>query len=286
MRPTIQIIRIGNLGNQMFQYMFAPSLQMRVPGSVVFGYKLDQFRAFSPDHTEIKGVIKKLTGHDVDIDRIAYMLNAGIIDGVKCAGFFNRMNYYDTHRDIFAAMFNSSVSEFEVFGEKHLVINIRAGEIMRNVHPDYTPLPFHFYAKLIEDTGLEPVFMGQIDGSDYVNRLRAKFPSATFLESQGPEKDFETLRRSKNIVVAVSTFSWLAAWFSEAENIYFPISGFFNPQQRPDIDLLPVNDPRYHFYKFPPKKWTASKAEVDQLFSGTATFSKVDKRTVRHVFQS
>jgi hypothetical protein len=257
---------------------------MKVPGSVVFGYKLDQFKVFSPDY-ESKGLIHKLTGHIVDVERIAYMLNAGIIDGVRCAGFFNRMNYYETHRNIFAAMFNSDVSQLKSFGDEHLVINIRAGEIMRNIHPDYTPLPFNFYAKLIDETGLMPVFMGQIDGSDYVKRLRAKFPSATFLESQGPDKDFETLRRSKNIVVAVSTFSWLAAWFSDAANIYFPISGFFNPEQRPDIDLIPMNDPRYHFYKFPPKKWTASKAEVDELFSGNVSFSKADKSTVRQCYR-
>ena len=50
---------------------------------------------------------------------------------------------------------------------------------------------------------------------------------------------------------SVSTFSWLAAWLSEARRIVLPVSGLFHPVQSPDIDLLPLADPRYSFVLFP-----------------------------------
>jgi hypothetical protein len=49
----------------------------------------------------------------------------------------------------------------------------------------------------------------------------------------------------------VSTFSWLAAWLSDAEQIFMPLSGLLNPMQSTDVDLAPLNDPRYRFFLFP-----------------------------------
>lgn len=38
-----------------------------------------------------------------------------------------------------------------------------------------------------------------------------------------------------------------------------------NPNQRPDIDLLPENDRRYRFYEHAPRHWTASQDDRDDL---------------------
>ena len=59
------------------------------------------------------------------------------------------------------------------------------------------------------------------------------------------------LRRSKNIIPAISTFSWLAAWLSDADTIYYPLSGFLNPIQSEDVNLFPRGDRRYRLYLFP-----------------------------------
>ena len=52
-------------------------------------------------------------------------------------------------------------------------------------------------------------------------------------------------------MVAVSTFSWLAAWLSDAATIIVPLSGFYNPAHHREIDLLPVDDIRYRYFLFP-----------------------------------
>src|SRR6185437_3810679 len=119
------------------------------------------------------------------------------------------------------------------------------------VHPDYTLIPVEFYTALVAETGLRPVFMGQIGANSYIERLRRAFPDARFIPSRGPLRDFEIIRRSRNVIVSVSTFSWLAAWLSDADRIFLPMTGFYNPAQFPEIDLLPLHDPRYRFYLFP-----------------------------------
>ena len=52
-------------------------------------------------------------------------------------------------------------------------------------------------------------------------------------------------------MLSVSTFAWLAAWLSKAVQIHLPVCGLFNPMQVPDVDLLPITDPRYTFHLFP-----------------------------------
>ena len=93
---------------------------------------------------------------------------------------------------------------------------VRAGEIVDGAFGHYPLTPVAFYAELVERTGLRPVFMGQTEPNAYTDRLRQQFPDAQFLASLGPERDFALIRRSKNIVVGVSTFVWLAAWLSHA----------------------------------------------------------------------
>jgi hypothetical protein len=86
-----------------------------------------------------------------------------------------------------------------------------------------------------------------------MDRIIAEFPDAIVREpQQDPLVDFETIRQSKNVVVGVSTYSWLAAWLSDsADNIYLTVNGLFNPMQASNVDLLPYGDARYKFFLFP-----------------------------------
>ena len=48
--------------------------------------------------------------------------------------------------------------------------------------------------------------------------------------------------------------------------------GFLNPKQRPDVNLLPTNDDRYHFYEFPVRRWTGSVEDREFSLHGPAGF--------------
>lgn len=146
-----------------------------------------------------------------------------------------------------------------------LLINVRGEEILGQCHPDYGPVPLSFIHFIINYTGLEPVFLGQLSDDYYSCGLRKKFPKARFIASGGAYRDFEAIRAAQHILPAVSTFSWLASWLSSAQSIYLPVLGMLNPNQRNDTWLLPHNEPRYHFYKFPIRIWNGSPEQVRQV---------------------
>jgi hypothetical protein len=138
--------------------------------------------------------------------------------------------------------------------DDELLINVRAAELTWGGALHYPLVPADFYERIIKMSELKPVFMGQIGQNAYCAQLKARFPRAKFLQSQGAIQDFQTVRKASHIVISVSTFSWLAAWLADAKQIYLPMLGFLNPMhfgERRGIDLLPTDDPRYRFFMFP-----------------------------------
>ena len=76
--------------------------------------------------------------------------------------------------------------------------------------------------------------IGQVDDdeSPYKERiesLRKTFPYGRFIAGSVTE-EFEMIRRARNKVVAISTFSWIAAWLGlDDSRIVLPVTGFLNP---------------------------------------------------------
>ena len=97
-----------------------------------------------------------------------------------------------------------------------------------------------FYQEVVEETGLHPVFMGQIAENDFTRKLRSRFPKAGYLHHNSAIEDFQTIRKAQHIVLPVSTFAWLAAWLSNAATIFFDFFGIFNPRLFSLHDLLPI----------------------------------------------
>jgi hypothetical protein len=260
---VIKITPTGNIGNQMFQYMFAKMLHARVPDACVTGYSMDMWSLHSPADGPLPADTVTITGgHRHDVPHLIDHLSGGPDRLVDYGGYGQRLEYYGPARFMSGLFTPPESLDVPIFGDDCLLINVRGGEILRAIHGDYTPVPVSFYTKLINDTGLRPVFMGQIRDDFYSNALRSAFPDATFLTSMGPLADFETIRRATHVVISVSSFSWLAAWLSEAKTIHRPVLGFFHPVQRKDINLLPVDDPRYRFHQFPIRLWTGSEADL------------------------
>ena len=137
---------------------------------------------------------------------------------------------------------------------------------MHASHPDYFPIPFSYIENIIKKSPARPVFIGELNDNYYTEALSKKYPNAIFSPPQSPVEDFETIRRSKQIAISISSFSWVAAWLSDATKIHVPVAGMLNPLQRPDIDLLPINDHRYLFYHFEPFDWKAPPEHIQKLW--------------------
>jgi hypothetical protein len=262
-RPIVHVDGRGGIGHRMIQFMAAYAVAASVPDCRLSGVDLPEWGIHHADVQPGPGTREiRAGGPAMQIGRLPLIAQL-------TERRFNRVHLtsYAEHLDNFLApeayesLFQANIPDVPEFGPDHLVIPIRADEILHAQHPDYTLLPVAFYQEVVAQSGLTPVFMGQTAANSYVDRLRAMFPKAIFLPHVAPLRDFETIRRARNILLCVSTFAWVAAWLSKAERIYLPMTGIFNPAQFPEIDLLPLDDARYRFYLFP-ANYAVPEAEV------------------------
>jgi hypothetical protein len=255
---TLRLLRRGNPGNLMMMYLTMHRLQKLLGFGELANVHIPIFGIDIPDRN-LAGTIGL---HDRESTN-GRTLGAFPFNGYKTAiensnaaflmfeAYYQHVgNFYDRRNFSYDQMFPRMENQNEHGHEDQLVISIRGGEILGAIHPNYTLLPISFYQRIIWQTSLEPVFFGQLTESPYMADLRKAFPTAQFIPGKNPQFDFDFLRKSKNIVVSVSTFSWMAAWLSDAEKIFLPITGMLNPRQQPSM-LIPSNDPRYRFFQFP-----------------------------------
>jgi hypothetical protein len=250
--PVFHLEPLGRLGNLMIQYMVALTFRDLVPGCQVSGISIPEWGIRHPRIESPGPVAVERQEQHIDLPGLAELVRSGAIKRIDWSGFGQRMENFlppERYRSVFVSPFKQPVG----FGADYLVCPVRAEEIVDGAVYDYPLTPVEFYRDIVDLTGLTPVFIGQTQPNAYVDRLRAAFPAARFREPQADVLvDFETIRQSKNVVVGVSSYMWLAAWLSrEAENIYMAVSGLFNPIQRPNVDLLPYGDKRFKFFLFP-----------------------------------
>lgn len=248
--PLIRLIPQGNMANRMIQCMVALKIAGLVPGCEICNVSLPEWGIVIPDRPCGGRTVFESQEQHIDVMAVAESLRNGSANVLEYSGFGQRMENFDS-KALYSELFRPRVDDFRRFGKGDLVINVRSGDIVSAIHEHYTLIPPKFYIDIIKLTGLRPVFMGQVSGNSYTDMLRHIFQDAEFIESQGPQRDFESIRTASHIVVSVSTFSWLAAWLSSAETIVMPVNGLFNPMQESRVDLLPVDESRYRFYLFP-----------------------------------
>lgn len=280
----IQVGRQQGTGNQMFRYAYAKALQAMVPGAEVVGHHLPMF-GLQADTEPLDGrVLHMAHGHRHPLSTVSSLLKRRVYDHVQLDGFVQRMEFYPD-RDLVANLFPALTQvDTRHVTDRHLLINVRGAEILGNVHPDYGPVPVAYFQKIADASGLEPVVMGQLGDDFYSDHIRRSFQGCTFLSSVSPAHDFETMRNAVHVVTAVSTFSWLACWMSRTtQTIHMPLKGLFNPLQRPDVDLLPLGDPRYRLHHFPVERWTASEEQKQRLVAPDAPFMTLTQAQARQL---
>ena len=290
MRKPLIVKHLGRAGNRLFQYFFCAELARRTGAHSVRTVHLPDLGIDIAQEQDGDDRFLHIEGrHVFDVPALVSALRDGSHPGATFQGYAMRLEYYD--RQFCRRLFPLSPAVGQGFGPEFLTINVRAGDIFHGtnpalvasgyagpygpdslypgVHPDYRPLPLSYYEMLIRETGLKPAFVGEIASEPaYEEALRRRFPHAVFARTRGTKEDFLTLMGSTNIALAISSFSWMAAWLSEARTIHIPVAGMFDPQQRPDINLLPPeSDPRYIRHPLPRIQWHATKEQIAELFA-------------------
>src|SRR5579883_576303 len=252
-RRVIVMRHRGNLANKMLQYMGALTIARRIKNCEIVGVSIPEWGIELPDDTQEQRFFDNIDLWTWDafrphVDDIAIAANRSESIRIMLADHLQRMEFLmprSAYHEVFPP---GPVSER--VADDDLLINVRAAELLEGV-AHYPLMPISFYKEVVAKTRLRPLFVGQLNECEYVRRLRSQFPDARFINSLGPRADFDLIRSAKNIVIAVGTFSWLAAWLSEATTIFPPLNGFLNPSHHREIDLLPVEDVRYRFHLFP-----------------------------------
>jgi hypothetical protein len=250
--PVFHLNPAGRLANQMIEYMVAFKFAYMVRDCRISNISIP---AWGIDHPPIDSsgpvAVEEREQH-INLTELAEKVWSGQIRRVEWTGFGQRMENFlppERYQDIFISPFTEPMG----YGPEYLVCPIRAEDILHGPHPDYVLTPVEFYRDIAEMTGLTPVFIGQTHPNPYMDRIRAAFPNAIVrAHNPDPLVEFETIRQSRNLVIGVSTFNWLAAWLSRsADNIYLAVSGLYNPMQNANVDLLPFGDQRFKFFLFP-----------------------------------
>jgi hypothetical protein len=277
---VVHNIHGSNFGNMMIKYLVARQLARSFEHVKLSNYDMPYWGLSIPG-IEDRGDSRYEFSDDqrINLSRARQLLVSGLFTSFEMRGHFQRMeNLADAAdaKDCFVAASDIGCK----FGNDFIVCPIRGGETLGAIHSGYTLLPINFYADIFVRTGLKPVFCGQTEPNPYVDTLRARFPNAIFLPSQGALADFQTIRSSANIIVPISTFAWMAAWLSNARLIILPVFGLFNPDQFPDHDLLPVGDARYLFFKFPVHHAVPVSAFAEAHQALDATWNEISSKSL------
>jgi len=256
----------GRLGNHILQWVTAQTLAAAVPGLRLSNYDLPLWGLGNRQYAKRQPFLPAIRAQDSDLSQIALKMRSGEMPLARLSCMVLQADAWGDP-DRFRRLLPLGKDQVQTAGPDEILLNVRADEILKARHPDYGPLPMGFYDTVLRQTGLRPVFMGQLGEDSYSAMLRDHFPQARFLPSQGVQGDFDAMRRAAHIALSVSTFSWAAGWLSQAHSIHVPLIGFYNPMQRPDISLTPSSDPRYHYYGFPSRRWAATAEQQTALLS-------------------
>ncbi|MDR6102841.1 hypothetical protein QE369_003038 [Agrobacterium larrymoorei] len=252
----------GGTANQLLQSMLAKNIE-RVAGDVwVTGCHIPEWGVIAPlDNDPDKAIELSLTGNSIYHDDLVDIIRKGLASNEVLKGHSFRISNY-APPEFYRPIIGSSCENVTGYGSEHVVFHIRGVDILTPAHQDYYPIPFSYIDAVLKNTDASPVFVGQLGDSYYAEKLRERYPNAIYSKPQTAVEDFETLRRSSEIAVSISSFAWL----SHATTIHLPIADMLNPAQRPDIDLLPLDDPRYKFYRFDQFKWNGTPSDIVTLW--------------------
>lgn len=127
------------------------------------------------------------------------------------------------------------------------VVHIRAGDIWRTyrnirrpIHPDYSPLPLDYYKLVKERCENEIEVISEYGGPNwYRDALRKTINPVRESVARPLAEDFTSFLNCSNLVLSISTLSWMASLIGECKTIHYPKLGLFDPQRRGDLRFSP-----------------------------------------------
>lgn len=252
--PLIWIRPLGNTANRALSYLVARRIAAGVPDARIRNVRLPEWgmEDHAPDPDRENSCALGRMRFWIDVEGLSDVLSRGEIRTLVQDGYSYSVDFLpprDECRRILGEMPGSE--GVEGFGSGTLLCNIRGGEVLMGNFKSYIVLPPDYYRRIAEEANLDPVFFGQLGDDAYTESLQKAFPEARFINGSGAVHDFAVVRRSANVAIAVSTFSWLAAWLGHAERVYVPMGGMFHPNLQKHQNYITTADPAFRYVLLP-----------------------------------
>jgi len=247
----IEVRYRDQLGNNLFQYCFGRILAEEL------GYKLlaEPIPGFPNTNDPIEGKeytspVEYIGGHVVDFHSLLRNKEPRkiIVDG-----YFQRYEYYKPYkRRIKEWLETVNTNRKYRISQNDFVVHIR-GRDFRIPKPGrgyIRAVPFSWYQNILDVNTWDNLYVVTDDPEyqltqKFVSRYKAKIHSFDVIE------DFNFIKSVNKIALSASSFSWWAAWLSEAKQIYIPQVGDWDSRLRSNIDLIVDDEKRYQYIRWP-----------------------------------
>lgn len=276
----------GGLGNTLLQYCIGRILASRMgfyldnkPINGFAGTKdlvdgqcmsLDKVKQFSsqPDRclneAPARGYknVEIRSDSDFNIDEVIQIKDARIAIGPM--GFFQRYEYYKPYKNQIRQWLKT---EYKDVGQtKHdAIIHLRLGDcILGDLAEHPYVMPPEYFHKALKSMSFDRLYICSdpetMDHPIFHNYMKSFDIYKPKLVSGSAIEDFNTIKSFNKIIISQSTFSWFAAFLSNATKIFVPVpeGGHHGHEwsiESPGVSLFVDDEQRYKYIKQYKDEW-------------------------------
>jgi len=246
----IKLSYSGYFGNQMMQYAAARILSKTTKYFLDAHYPTEgKFVDLNPlEDNNIRYESNELLLSDnvwsIDYDEVSKHRGC-----IHLCGYFQRYSNIKQYKKYVKNMYFFEKNK-NLYNEDLIGVHIRLGEYYNyNNH-----LPKEYYINCITDSKKMAVIYTDQPTHPYIQDIKRSVDCQIFstdinwIESKSPTqwRDFVNISSHKHIIISQSSYSWWAAWLSNASTIYYPLSykNYWSNNGN-DIDLVVDDEDRY-----------------------------------------
>ncbi len=270
----VYVRKRDRLGNQMFIYCAGRILALKL-GFVLHCQPVEGFP--NTEHRFQKYNLDKIQSgeHDLVVDGPDALQIAATNPQSRTIvldGWFQNHTWLNSYREeICKYWFNDENAPSTPPGENDIVLHVRGGDCWEwNRSVDSTAheiLSYSYYARILDSLDFDKLYIISEQHDDPI-ALALADKYGGMLTSSFQIEDFRFLRSANRVILSISTFSWWAAWLSDAVEIHLPVCNYFgrdgnNRFRKLGFDLVVRDDPRYQCHEV--------LAQTDLIRTGTTS---------------
>jgi len=240
----IEINYLGRFGNQLFQYAIGRVISEKKNLSVISGNYGDpeekEISIFKSSEQEQRIIVQDnplvIRGFKLDYDEIFEHNGKYIL-----YGYFQDYENILPYKDFIKSLYNFEKKK-DLYSDEFIAVHIR----LTDYYTSGGSLDMDYYMDVIEQSQKIPVIYTDDSNNPCIQIIKDTYNCKVHNNSSWI--DFVELSSYKHICISQSSFSWWAAWLSNAEKIYYPLSSKKYWQHRNDgndVNLVVTDEDRY-----------------------------------------